>query len=290
MQFNQEAYDTFFYWIQERQKIFLKRWAGKPKPWSEDPIFQQNKFCNVFRRQDKQSQYLINGIINPHWNDNLALLLFNLYAFRAFNWWPTYTYLVGVMGRNGWLDRWDEEEAKSALYALMGEGNCQLTSGAYMIRGMEGKPKQESIPEVLTKVWEQAPYLVEYFQKFDFNTLEQTQELLLSQKFWGWGPFTTYQIVLDMTYTKFLENAVDINEWCEFGPGAAKGIRCIWPDAKKSEMLKLAKQLQRYSVNKLPKDFPSIDINTVEFVLCELSKYLRIKSGGKGKMKYNGVT
>ena len=40
---------------EERQKIYIKKKAGEPKPWTEDKIFQSSRFCNVFREQDKTS-------------------------------------------------------------------------------------------------------------------------------------------------------------------------------------------------------------------------------------------
>ncbi len=50
---------AFFAWCRERESIRLKREAGLPPPWSADPIFQQGRFLNVFREDDKGSQAVI---------------------------------------------------------------------------------------------------------------------------------------------------------------------------------------------------------------------------------------
>lgn len=149
---NQEAFDTFFYWINERESIRQKREAGLPKPWSEDTIFQEWKFCNVFRQYDKQSRWLLENVIMPEHSlpSDDGLLLFNIYAFRAFNWYETYDLLRDV--QTGWI-QWNENNAKYILSNLVNSGH-KLTSGAYMIRGVQGRPKYESIPEVLTRIWE----------------------------------------------------------------------------------------------------------------------------------------
>lgn len=286
MQVNEEALEDFWNFINRRHKIFLKKWRGDPKPWTDDPILRDWKFCNPFRTNDKQSKLLIDNIIKPHWNDDLSLMLFNIYAFRAFNWWPTYSWLVRGMGRNGWLDRWDSEQAKADLYVWASD-MPKLTSGAYMIRGREGMPKYESIVETLTKVWEQSPYIAEHMQKWSLG-MKQTQYLLMSQKFWGWGSFTTYQIVLDLTYTKWLENAVDINTWCEFGPGAIRGIREIYPELPKNMMLEAARGLLLDSPKFLQSHVPTLSLQDIEFCLCELQSYERVKRGGRKKERYSG--
>ena len=40
---------AFFDWCRERERIRVKRDAGEPAPWTEDPIFRQGRFLNVFR-------------------------------------------------------------------------------------------------------------------------------------------------------------------------------------------------------------------------------------------------
>jgi len=47
---------AFFGFCKERESIRKKRDAGLPPPWSEDPVFQQGRFLNVFREDDKGTQ------------------------------------------------------------------------------------------------------------------------------------------------------------------------------------------------------------------------------------------
>lgn len=44
---------AFFDWCIEREAVRVRREAGQPSPWSRDPIFQQGRFLNVFREDDK---------------------------------------------------------------------------------------------------------------------------------------------------------------------------------------------------------------------------------------------
>lgn len=278
---NEAAYNTFWKFINQRHLIYLKKKAGAPKPWSDDPIFQQWKFCNVFRIYDKQTQLLLEHVIGPHYNDDPAILLFNIFAFRAFNWWPTYERM------GGWRTFWDTFTEQGVLEHYVKIENQKLTSGAYMIRGKEGKPKYVSLPETLEDIWNRKEAIIEEIESTT-RSLEFAYDAILDEHFWGWGEFTTYQIVLDLTYTLILYNAEDINTWCAFGPGAKRGIRLIYPDLPESEMLSAARGLLLDSPKFLEDHMPAMTLQDVEFSLCELQKYMRIQAGGKSKERYPG--
>lgn len=280
MIFVKENFDWLCYFINSRHQIYLDKEAGKPKPWSNDPIFQNWSFCNIFRQLDKQTKSLQQHVIQPHCNDDKGLLLFNIFAFRAFNWYQTYERI------GGYQYEWIPESIKFRLANHIREGN-QLTSGAYMIRGREGEPKYSSIVDSLTDIWSKKEHLIERIG--ENCTLEKCQEILLWQHFWGWSDFTCYQIVLDLLYSPILEGASDVNTWCAFGPGSKKGLQYIWPDIKESEMLEATKQLLEWLPQHLEPHVPTIDLQTVQFCLCELSKMIRIRNGGHGKHKYAGT-
>ena len=44
---------AFFDFCREREKIRFLRKSGAPDPWTSDPIFQQGRFFNVFREDDR---------------------------------------------------------------------------------------------------------------------------------------------------------------------------------------------------------------------------------------------
>ena len=53
---------AFFDWCRERERIRVKREQGLPPPWSDDPIFRQGRFLNVFREDDKGSKAILRFI------------------------------------------------------------------------------------------------------------------------------------------------------------------------------------------------------------------------------------
>lgn len=292
---NFDAQNDFWYWINERYKIYQKKVAGEDKPWSSDPIFQQWKFCNVFRYLDTQSQYLL-GILGAYPEAPDGEKLFNIFMFRAFNRYQTYKALGFWQSNNhypssiatsGFMvsNSWDQEKAKDTLYALTSEGG-QLTSGAYMIRGREGMPKYESIVMTLDEIWKAKDNLAQELSRT--HDLEWAFDTLSRQNFWGWGSFTIYQVVLDLMETSICKDAGDINTWTVFGPGAKRGLNEIWPGIKTKEFLPAAKHLLADQDKYLADYMPIMTLQDIEFCLCELGKYRRIKVGGRGKEKYEG--
>ena len=50
---------AFFDFCRERENIRLKREKGGPAPWTDNPIFQQGRFLNVFREDDRGSKAIL---------------------------------------------------------------------------------------------------------------------------------------------------------------------------------------------------------------------------------------
>ena len=50
---------AFFDWCIEREAIRVRREAGQPPPWSQDPVFQKGRFLNVFCEDDKGTKAVL---------------------------------------------------------------------------------------------------------------------------------------------------------------------------------------------------------------------------------------
>lgn len=282
---NTEAFLDFWDFINKRHSIYLKREAGEPKPWTDDSILQSWRFCNPFRYNDKQTKWLLENVLDPHDNPEYEdLLLFNTFAFRAFNWYETFEWISD----DDWFcyEKPFERQKVQNLLEIWKKNGHQLTSGAYMIRGYLGKPKWQSIPETLEEIWLKRKPLAA--QVSHCTTLEEAHQSLLMQHFWGWGEFTVYQVILDLMYTHMLSDATDINTWTLIGPGAVKGLREIWSRLPKERFVEKAVWLHSKQGMYLEDHVPIMNLQDIEFCLCELGKYRRIKAGGKGKEKYAG--
>src|SRR3954463_2639455 len=99
MKVRDEAYQYYFYFIQERMKIFWRRYEGLLSSLTHDPILAKYKFTNVYRAQDRVSQYLIRHIISEKEQqfsdaDNLLRII----VFKIFNNINTWEYLESRLG------------------------------------------------------------------------------------------------------------------------------------------------------------------------------------------------
>lgn len=71
----------FFEFLEERQKIYLAKEAGKPRPWTKDPVLRDYFFCNVYREQDTVTKW-----IAENWRNRKAapgIIIFNMVAARS---------------------------------------------------------------------------------------------------------------------------------------------------------------------------------------------------------------
>src|SRR5262249_50989978 len=60
------VYSHFLHWVSEREVIRVKREAGEPGPWTDDPILRQFRFCNVARKRDRVSRWILAHLIEPY--------------------------------------------------------------------------------------------------------------------------------------------------------------------------------------------------------------------------------
>lgn len=283
--------ETFWYWIKERHNIYLKRQAGAPKPWTDDPVLQAFRFCNPFRYNDKVTTWVREHFIAE--NADRATdeqLAFNLVWFRMFNKIETAEAL-------GFQNTWDTEAVKGILWDRM-KRKLPVFTSAYIIRSDFGRPKIDSVVDALVPVWDARAELVGKIN--ETKSLEQVTRWLT--RFRLIGDFMAYEMVSDMRYTRLLNDATDIYTWANPGPGAFRGLRRMFgePRLRKSDaqpeqylstkqMVPLMQELLGRSAEKLGPDFPRLEMRDIEHSLCEFDKYSRVKlNEGRPRQLYPG--
>lgn len=276
---------SFFEYVQERYRIYLRRKAGEPKPWTTDPILQEYRFCNVMREDDKVTVWF-----REKYRQWPYATPFGCVAFRFFNRIQTGELLV----HHQLLSKWDPKLAKRALSSL-----TPLVGAAYIINtsGWPGRSKLEGIIEILNPVWE--AHMAGRLNVSGYS-LQQAHERLT--EFSYVGSFMAYEAVTDLRHTRYLKLAPDINTWAAAGPGAARGLARIcelplntfsYSNPKgQAAMLPLMREILEAS--KQPKFWPSKwpkwEMREVEHSLCEFDKHQRAKLGeGKPKQRYPGI-
>lgn len=286
-----EAHDLLIFWITERDRIWMKKELGVPKPWTHDKILQQYRFCNVDRCNDTVTKWIFENIIKGHrYSDTLYL---NLAVARFINWPPTLEAL-------GYFEEWDPDLFCHTIEKQMKKGKTY--TGAYMIRAGTGedakKTKQRYLCDrVFTPLWElrdDTPdrYVCKDWDRFFSNIF-------------GMGEFMRNQIITDMKYSPLLPCA-ETPDWENFvliGPGTSRGLdrlagRPLTTNAtptKYKEILELRHTLVEELLyicgdttgNKFSLIFK--DMNNLANSLCEFDKYMRVlNKEGRPRSKYPG--
>lgn len=292
------------YWIRERELIRRKRehpdWARRlgEVAFTDDPILQKYRFCNVRREDDRVTRWIAAEIRRPF--QNSPDLWWMLCVARTINLPASLGELIEKRAWPFVNPGFQPEMMTQVLEARQARGE-KLHTGAYMIRA-------ESNKNVPWYKWSKAKYLCEivlgrlWQSKIDFTSMESAHKDICA--YHGWGPFMAYQALVDMRFTPVLERSPDISRWAAAGPGTLRGIRRLMPHAqavpdptytlegKYTAQPVEAVVRMRTMYPEFQRAFAEVSDNQLDFsdvpnILCEVDKYLRVKNGeGKPRSLY----
>lgn len=309
----------FFAYARERHYIYLRRVAGDPPPWTEDPILQRYKFTNVYREVDRVTRWCRQHV-RERYHTQPAHLLMGLVIFRWFNrietgeaifsqrnLWLGADYSSNETAFDRYMSTWDTSCLRESILKFVGKKGPWVT-GAYTINTRSAGLGLNKLDGVLR--------LIDIFARKD---VEEQAHLMVSrrgrytlQEFCRWaqvdapcmGPFMAYEVACDLRWTPLLDRAPDILTWANPGPGAQRGIRRLMGDEDKhavgramSEdealeamrlLLKFSERLWRPRTGRV-EDWPAWEMREVEHTLCEYDKYQRVLLGqGHPRGSYSG--
>lgn len=244
--------EDFFAYARERHAIYLRRAAGAPPPWTDDPVLQQYRFCNVFRELDSTTQWFRTNVREPL-RERPEVLLATV-VFRLFNRIATgeaifkQTELFNSR-KTVWevfLAEGDKNILGAAIKAYCGSG--PYTTGSYMTKTPTGMNKLDGMLQVIewfVKGEQSLPTMGSGAATFTWREVAEgclsngswrhdPGALFGLQDVWAWlrqfpfiGDFTAYEIVTDLRHTVLLDHAPDINTWANPGPGAKRGLNAM---------------------------------------------------------------
>jgi len=278
----------FWYWINERHAIYLKKEAGKPRPWTKDKILDTYKFTNPFRQLDRVTQEWIRRYIFLYGSKKRPTageVLFHNAMFRLFNWPKTYDRIF-------FSGKWSKRRTLKILDKMKDAGE-QIFTGAYIVPNLGlSIPKTEVITDAVHYVWKNRDDLAERIMAA--KSMKITVEIL--QEINSVGAFIGYEMACDLRFTFVLHDARDTLIWANPGPGAKRGInRMLFgkpkikgrkPDyvAAMHALLKRAPKKLRGYVRRCEWPF---EMREIEHSLCEFDKYRRVQNGeGRPRSRY----
>lgn len=297
--------EIFWYFMNERHSIYLKKQKGIPKPWTDDPILQYYKFTNIFRELDKDTVWVKENIRDPLDDPKTYdLLLFNVALFRQTG---------NTEGWQGIVKNFDPAKQAAKYVKARSEGKKVFT-GAYMVTGMfpgsKGNPKVESLfLHALLPVWRDRKMLVKLC--LETRSLQKLTEALGKYVGWKGNNFMAYEVACDLLHTSLLAGAVDQYTWANPGPGCQRGLSRIHGGSvnmgrgaksrPKEQCVTELRELLKQAPKKLKKHITGftnngvtgvmlLDMRLCEHVTCETDKYMRTLHGeGRPRSKYPGA-
>lgn len=284
--------DALLAFMLERHRIYIRRFVEKvPPPWTDDPILQRFRFCNIFRELDTVTIWIREHIREPYAKH--PNLWFMLCAARQINWPPT---LQELMDNGAWpTERWNPKKARDVMQKIKNQGRKLYTS-AYMLNAHGRGPSDPADKAfftcylVLAKLWNEREKVA--LPALKENSMQSFSEMLL--QYHGWGGFTAYEATCDLRWTRYLKKAPDINTWANIGPGAVRGINRVLQckvDAPLKQATALAETvaLHKELKAKWPKNFPALELREIEHSCCEYDKYERARLG-EGRPKEHFIS
>lgn len=273
----------FYAFMNEREAIRLRKEAGEPWPWTQDPILQKYSFTNVKRLHDRTTQWLLKNRYTPNADRPGGEIIFNAALYRYFG---TIEWAEAV----GWVRRWDPSKVAALARARLDAGERVFT-GAYLVTNAGHKgPKEEVLcHKFLTPVWKAREYLT-------MRTTETglwrvlVEELRNFEGFGGTG-FMAKEAVQDVMLTPLLANCTDRYTWSPCGPGARRGLNWAYGRSPEKnipeqqcveEMHELLLLHKRHAVG-----LPMLEMHDIQFQLCEVWKYMKVELGlGRPRKMY----
>lgn len=273
-----EPHLRFIWWIKERESIRLKRALGFPKPWTDNEILQQFKFCNVRRSDDRVSRWLFEEYYAPHRDHSNILTACTLARFLN---------NPDALADIGFPKVWNPSRVLAKMEKRLANKQT-VFSGAYLVTGSLGGSKAEQVVQKIVDPLHKAK--IPFYKT---ATMEEMVGLLESRL--GIGSFLAGQIAADLHRVAAVDWS-DISTYAPKGPGSQRGLNRLYGRELNQSISKkqFAKELADFITycqcvlsDSITRDMEGIDYQNC---LCECDKMERtLWENRRPKQRYPGV-
>lgn len=280
-EFDDETFQYYFYFIQERMRIFRARLERKKSPWTDDPILTEYRFTNVYRATDRVSQFLINHVIPDGEDLSSRNTIFRVIVFKIFNRIDTWEYLERRFGRLC-IENFDVSSISKSLSQR--QKLMPIFNNAYMMTGSHSRYNHLATKHEkwLTMVKEELIRENRIDQILQVKSLKEIFEKLHECSFLG--DFLSYQYAIDLNYSELFK--FDENSFVKAGIGAVRGIKKCFPKISNNN-IDDAIRFTQSNFSDLQEKFGFTEFKEIQGhpptlidlqnCFCETDKYLRVK-------------
>ena len=282
--------ERYFAYARERHNIYLKKEAGESRPWTSDPILGYYKVTNVFREFDRGTKCVKKWVRDPY-DGKPDGLLANVIA-RWFNRPEIIEFIF-----DGLFEEYFEINDVNLFENEIRKKfpNGKWVTGAYLVTTPKGMDKLKGLCHNIhhfkngrflfqgeeRRWWEVAVNLLSNPGKYK---LENLWDFLRDVPYQGM--FHSHENVIDLRFTKMLDQAPDINTWTNPGPGAQRGLSQIhnrpWMSVvPRKQAIQELIDLLHYSKDPQlwPSDWQPWELHQAEMWACEFFKIEKVRLG-----------
>lgn len=226
----EETFKFYFYFIQERMKLFWNRISQEQLPWTNDPILQKYRFTNVYRALDRVSQYLIKNVIYSNLNVGEESILLRIIIFKIFNKIETWELIESKLGQIS-INNFDVNNISKVLEER--RISKPIFNNAYMMTGTHSlynhlRYKHEKWLSMVKNEFIENKII---YQVLNSTSLEEIYTSLKQCSFIG--EFIAYQYAIDFNYSPIFN--FDENSYVKAGIGAIRGIKKCFSGINKKD-------------------------------------------------------
>ncbi len=276
-----DTFRFYFYFIQERMNIFWSRRHGGKFPWTLDPILQKYRFTNVYRASDRVSQYLIKNVIYSHLDLDAEDIILRIIIFKIFNKVETWEYIEKVTGE---VSTKNFNVIKICETLSERRRSIPIFNNAYMMTGTHSlynhlRYKHEKWLTMVKKELLDSHVIAKIVRS---KSLRELYSILKTCSFIG--DFIAYQYAIDLNYSPFF--CFDENSFVKAGIGAIRGIKKCFNNIEKKDYEK-AIEFTLLNFNNLQQEFGFTGFKSLfsrnptlidlQNCFCETDKYMREK-------------
>ena len=269
----EDPVESFFDFCKERENIRISRENGEDFPWSKDEIFQNGRFLNVFREDDRVSKSIIKFAGNL--NEEPSKLINAVFFAR---WCNRQEVLDTLMPE----DLNDPDNLKNKLESI--DPWCNET--AYPVEPVTWGGKQYSRIDAATKLfYEVQDSLLNILESSNMSVITATNNI--NKEFQMQNDFPIFMAVIDIAW--FRPDIIPIESEVPTGIGAVAYLDRLQNHLGLSSHQEVGEkmiELQKTYWPEAKRGFNPIDI---EYLACECRKYYSYINGTKvfeGKNKF----
>ena len=269
----EDPVESFFDFCKERENIRISRENGEDFPWSKDEIFQNGRFLNVFREDDRVSKSIIKFAGNL--NEEPSKLINAVFFAR----WSNRQEVLDTLTPD---DLNNPRNLKNKLESI----NPWCNETAYPVEPVTWEGKQYSRIDAATKLfYEIQGSLLNILKSSNKSVITATNNI--NKEFQMQNDFPIFMAVIDIAW--FRPDIIPIESEVPTGIGAVAYLDRLQNHLGLSSHQEVGEkmiELQKTYWPEAKRGFNPIDI---EYLACECRKYYSYINGTKvfeGKNKF----